>query len=231
MRLASAFACEDLAAERQGRNTILDATEWRLVHRGLLAGCAGQVPIFRRVGAFTPPEWALGLLNLTVRLAESGWGPEEASMRARGQREPGAEEKRAAGFYSRALIHRKAAWLAAQPEAVEEANAWVRFNRAQTQPKPRPAGGLHVDGAVWLRMPAGTRQPAESLAVTQQRQRQAAAETTKVVRIRGRDGNSYTSHRDVLNILADNRRKASEFARNPPTFGCAHNHQPQGRKR
>lgn len=213
LRLAAAFAREDLAAERSGRDTILTSAEWYDVHRAVLAGTAGQVPVLRRIGTFHPPKWALDLIEMTTRLAEVGWGPDEVRLKARALAEPTAVERRAAADHTARMIARKDAWLASRPEALEEATAWWGMYRHAVEATPRPAGGLDIDGVCWIRLPAAIRQTAPSRAsVMEVRQMELAQAGQTVVRGHA-SGHRFTAHREVVGCLADNGRKAREFAR------------------
>lgn len=211
-RLAQVFACEDLAAERSGRRQILDGAQWRIVHRALLAGCAGQVPVLRRLGTFQPPIWALDLLELTTRLAEVGWGPEEVSLKARVLRKPDAAEKRAAAAHGQRLISAKERLLAENPEAREEAAHWAACWRKELAPAPRPEGFLAVCEGAALRMPETYRRPVESAETTAARAAEERRKSGEVVTIRGWRG-PYRAHREVVDVLAENRRMASAYAR------------------
>jgi hypothetical protein len=214
MRLAQAFACEDLAAERSGRRMILDADQWRQVHQAVIAGCSGQVPILRRNGTFRPPLWAVDLLELTGRLGETGWADAEIRIKARAMGQPSPEERRAAEAHNARMIAQKAAWVAKNPEARDDAEAWWTANRHQAfNRKPRPVGCLRIDHAVYIRLPAAYRTPAESAEVAEAKRQQDIAAGAATVLV-GRGGRApFVAHKDVLEILRDNRRKASEFAR------------------
>lgn len=211
--LAGAFAREDLAAERSGRRQILTGDEWRGVHRAILAGCAGQVPILRRQGTFAPPRWAVDLLQMTARLGEIGWGEAEGQLKVRAQREPTAAERRAAAEHTKRMVARKEAWLAERPEALLEAEEWYNANRRNILPSPRPAGFLDIDGVCFIRMSPGYRTPAESAEVAEAaRQRELASSNATV--LCGRGGNApFRAHREVLDILRENRSRGAEFAR------------------
>lgn len=212
-RLAAAFAHEDLAAERSGRQQILTSDEWRGVHRAIVAGCQGQVPILRRQGTFKPPLWAVDLLELTARLGEMAWGHEEILVKARAQSQPTAAERRAAAEHTKRMVSRKQAWLAERPEALIEAEAWYNANRRNIQPSPRPAGFLDVDGVCFIRMSPQYRTPAESAEVAEaKRQRELAAANATVLCGRGSNA-PFRAHREVLDILRENRSRASEYAR------------------
>lgn len=213
MRLAAAFATEDLAAERQGRLQVLTGDQWRLVHRALLAGTAGQVPVIRRIGTFHPPKWVVDILQMTARLGEIGWGGEEVRLAARCLAEPTQQEKRAASEHTQRLISRKGGHLGMNPEAVLEAREWLNANRANVQAVPRPAGALAINGQVWIRMSPEYRSPAESLEVAEaKRQRELAAANATV--LLGRDGRKpFVAHREIVEILRDNQKQASSYAR------------------
>jgi len=217
-RLAAAFAREDLAAERSGRQQILTGDEWRGVHRAIVAGCQGQVPVLRRTGTFKPPMWAVDLLEMTARLAEVGWGHEEILLKARACSQPTAAERRAAAEHTHRMVNRKKAWIAERPEAYEEAEAWYNANRANLS-HPRPAGGLDIDGVCWVRMSPQYRTPAESAEVAAAARQRELDRSNQTVLI-GRGGRKpFRAHRDVLDCLNENRRKASEFARCARTGG------------
>ncbi|MFA6132469.1 MAG: hypothetical protein WC869_00480 [Phycisphaerae bacterium] len=214
LRIASAFAHEDLAAERSGRLQILSGNEWRTIHQAVMAGCAGQVPVLRRMGTLRPPKWALDLIELTGRLGEVGWGTDEVRLKHRVLSEPNSAERRAAAEHTQRMIARKAAHLGLHTDAVAEAKAWLVLNGEHVKAKPRPAGCLSIDGMVWIRMSPMYRTPAESAEVaTERRQRELNAADQTVV-CGGRTSKPFRAHREVLDCLADNRRKASEFARN-----------------
>jgi hypothetical protein len=213
MRLAQAFACEDLASERSGRQTILSSDQWRQVHQAVVAGCSGNVPTFRRNGTFRPPVWALDLLEMTGRLAEVGWTEAEVRIKARALGQPDAAERKAAADYASAMISRKAKWLKEWPEATEEARAWIQYNRPHLQAKARPAGALQIDKQVWVRMSPQYRTPAESAEVAEAN-RQRELESSNATVLIGRGGRSpFRAHREVVEILRENGRKASEYAR------------------
>jgi TRAP-type C4-dicarboxylate transport system substrate-binding protein len=111
-----------------------------------------------------------------------------------------------------ASVVRKEAWMAEHPEAREEAEAWYNANRTNLN-RPRPAGGLDIDGICWLRLSADYRTPVESAAVAAaNRQRELAVAQKKV--LCGRDSSQpFYAHREILEILRDNSRKAGEYAR------------------
>lgn len=212
-RLAAAFAHEDLAAERSGRQMILTGDEWRGVHRAIVAGCQGQVPVLRRQGTFKPPMWAVDLLELTARLGETGWGHEEILVKARAQSQPTAAERRAAAEHTKRMVLRKEAWLAERPEALIEAEEWYNANRRNIQPSPRPAGFLDVDGVCHIRMSPGYRTPAESAEVAEAKRQQELATANATV-LCGRGSNApFRAHREIVDLLRENRSRASEFAR------------------
>jgi hypothetical protein len=213
MRLAAAFAMEDLAAERQGRLQVLNGDQWRLVHRALLAGTAGQVPVIRRIGTFHPPKWVVDILQMTARLGEIGWGADEVHLAARCNAEPTQAEKRAAAEHTQRLISRKGGHLGMNPEAVLEAREWLNANRANVQAVPRPAGALAINGQVWIRMSPEYRSPSESLEVAEaKRQRELAAANATVLCGRG-GSRPFVAHREILEILQENCSKAAEYAR------------------
>jgi len=214
MKLAAAFACEDVAAERQGRPCILSADEWRAVHRAILEGGSGEKPVLRRNGTFRPARWAVDLIQLTGRLAEVGFGPAEDSLRRRALAEPSREERQAATAHMKSLIAKKEAWLEAEEaEHLEEAQAWIRYNRAHLAPKPRPRGHLDVDGVVHVWLPPHYRTPEEAAAAAEERrarERQAAGQTKVVA---GRVQNPTRVDAECHAILKAARRQAAEFAR------------------
>lgn len=213
MRLAATFAQEDIMAERNRGIMILTNDQWRLVHRAILAGCAGQVPVIRRNGTLRPPKWAVDLIQLTGRLAEVGWGHEECSLKAKAFGEPSKEERKAASELGAVMIARKNAHLAAHPEATAEALCWLKANAKYLEPRPRPEGALSITGRVWVRMSAPYRTPvASDAAVAEQRATEQARSREKVF-VRGAHG-PVRVDREVAEILRDNREKASAHARN-----------------
>ncbi len=214
MRLAAAFACEDVAAERQGRPCILSPDEWRAVHRAVVTGSSGDRPTLRRNGTFRPARWAVDLIELTGRLAEVGFGPAEAAVRHRAMEEPSREERQAATAHSKGLIRLKEDFLRQHAGLREEAVAWVKFNERHLLPTPRPEGHLDVDGVVHLRMPAMHRTPGPSRAVVEKQlvhEREQAKRRINVVA--SRVDKPVRVDKECHAILAEARRQAAQFAR------------------
>jgi len=214
MRLANAFATEDIHAERKGAYQILNGNEWRTIHQAIINGCAGSYPVLRRNGTLRPPKWAVDLLQLTSRLAEIGQSHEEVRLKARALSEPSADERKLAEQLGQMMIRRKNDHIRDNPEAVVEAESWIRINSQNITPRLRPEGGLDIDGMVWVRMSAPYRSPMASEAYKGEVRKREIDESKRTTLVVGAHADKpFRADRECVGILRDNARVAQAYVR------------------
>jgi hypothetical protein len=212
--LLQAFAREDLASERSGRAQILSFDEWNLVHKAIVRGCMGYVPLIRRNGSMRPARWAVDLLEMTARLAEVAWGANERTIQATANKAASEGERRSAVTYADGMIKAKNAMLAeASADMKSIVAGWMKRKVEFLTPSPRPAGCLDLDGKSWIRLPSKYRTAEESEAAAAEsaiRERNAAGATVihggwtmPIARV----------SREIVDCLRDNRKRGHDAVR------------------